>query len=107
MASADQTITLPNMVTLTASATDDGLPKPYLKAPSNPDRDSEPRRPRGVQIKWTQYRVPGKVTFDPAASPVLYGQPVELSIEGRFRRARHLCSARHRVRWASYTRPAM
>ncbi len=57
-----QTITLLGKATVTASATDDGLPKPYRKAPSNPDRDSQPRRPRGVQIKWIQYRGPGKVT---------------------------------------------
>lgn len=72
-------ITLPDAATLTASATDDGLPKPYRRAPSNPDRDAQPRRPRGVQIKWTQYRGPGKVTFDPEASAVLYGQPVALT----------------------------
>jgi hypothetical protein len=82
--SSDQTITLPNVATLTASATDDGLPKPYRKAPSNPDRDAEARRPRGVQIKWTQYRGPGKVTFDPVESPVLYGQPLELRSKIRF-----------------------
>ncbi|HEY7387987.1 MAG TPA: hypothetical protein VH640_05730 [Bryobacteraceae bacterium] len=65
--------------TFTASATDDGLPKPYRRAPSNPDRDSQPKRPRGVQIKWIQYRGPGKVTFSPAASPVVYGEPVTLT----------------------------
>jgi hypothetical protein len=65
-----------NAATLTASATDDGLPKPYRRTPSNPDRDSQPRRPRGVQIKWIQYRGPGKVTFDPQASAVVYGEPV-------------------------------
>lgn len=81
---ADQTVTLPNTATLTASATDDGLPKPYRRAPSNPDRDSEPRRPRGVQIKWIQYRGSGKVTFDPAASAVIYGQPVELTSKVSF-----------------------
>jgi hypothetical protein len=82
--SADQTVVLPNGATLTASATDDGLPKPYLRAPSNPDRDAEPRRPRGVQIKWTQYRGTGKVTFEPAGSPVVYGQPVELTSKASF-----------------------
>jgi hypothetical protein len=80
----DQTIAFPNAVTLTASATDDGLPKPYRRAPSNPDRDSEPRRPRGVQTKWIQYRGPGKVTFDPDSSPILHGQPVELSSKASF-----------------------
>jgi hypothetical protein len=72
------TVTLPSGATLTATATDDGLPKPYRRAPSNPDRDSQPRRPRGVDIKWIQYRGPGRVTFDPQASAVVYGQPVTL-----------------------------
>jgi hypothetical protein len=79
-----QTITLPGKATVTASATDDGLPKPYRKAPSNPDRDSQPRRPRGVQIKWIQYRGPGKVTFDPAASEVVYGEPVTVTSKMSF-----------------------
>jgi hypothetical protein len=78
------TVSLPEVATLTASATDDGLPKPYRRSPSNPDRDSQPRRPRGVQIKWIQYRGPGKVTFDPAASPVVYGEPVTLASKVSF-----------------------
>ena len=73
------TITLPDHASVTASATDDGLPKPYRRSPSNPDRDSQPRRPRGVQIKWIQYRGPDKVTFDPEASAVVYGEPVALN----------------------------
>jgi len=80
----DQTITLPNVATLTASANDDGLPKQYRRAPSNPDRDSAPKRARGVQIQWVQYRGPGKVTFDPAASAVVYGQPVEIASKASF-----------------------
>lgn len=78
------TITLPAAATLTASATDDGLPKPYRRTPSNPDRDSQPRRPRGVEIKWIQYRGPGKVTFDPDSSAVLYGEPVALTSKVTF-----------------------
>ncbi len=78
------TVTLPDRATVTASATDDGLPKPYRKTPSNPDRDSQPRRPRGVQIKWIQYRGPGKVTFDPAVSAVVYGEPVSLASKVSF-----------------------
>jgi hypothetical protein len=70
--------------TLTASATDDGLPKPYRRAPSNPDRDSQPKRARGVQIKWIQYRGPGKVTFNPSASAVVYGEPVTLTSKVSF-----------------------
>jgi hypothetical protein len=78
------TITLPAAATLTAAATDDGLPKPYRRAPSNPDRDSQPRRPRGVEIKWIQYRGPGKVTFAPQASAVVYGEPVMLTSKVSF-----------------------
>jgi hypothetical protein len=81
---SDQTIALPNTATLTASATDDGLPKPYRRAPSNPDRDAEPKRPRGVQIKWIQYRGPGQVSFDSAASAVVYGQPVDFASKVSF-----------------------
>ena len=77
-------VTLPNAAVLMASATDDGLPKPYRRAPSNPDRDSQPRRPRGVQIKWIQYRGPGTVTFAPDASMVVHGEPVVLTSKATF-----------------------
>jgi hypothetical protein len=76
------TVSVP--VTLRASATDDGLPKPYRRSPSNPDRDSQPRRPRGVQIKWVQYRGPGKVVFKPQTSEVVYGEPVTLASQVTF-----------------------
>jgi hypothetical protein len=78
------TVTLAEQATLTASATDDGLPKPYRRTPSNPDRDSQPRRPQGVQIKWMEYRGPGKVTFNPEASEVVYGMPVALTSKVSF-----------------------
>jgi hypothetical protein len=76
--------TVSKPATLTATATDDGLPKPYRRAPSNPDRDAQPRRPRGVDIKWMQYRGPGKVTFNPSTSPVVYGEPVTLTSKVTF-----------------------
>lgn len=79
-----QTVSLPNPATLTATATDDGLPKPYRRAASNPDRDAQPRRPIGVQIKWTQYRGPGKVTFAPDSSPVVHGEPITLTSKASF-----------------------
>jgi hypothetical protein len=79
-----QTVTLPNQATLVASATDDGLPKPYRRSPSNPDRDSQPRRPIGVQIKWTQYRGPGKVIFSPDSSAVVHGEPITLTCHATF-----------------------
>ena len=71
-------------VELKASATDDGLPKPYRRAPSNPDRDSQPKRARGVQIKWIEYRGPGKVSFHPNASEVIYGEPVSFTTKATF-----------------------
>lgn len=76
--------TVSHPVSLTATATDDGLPKPYRRTPSNPDRDSQARRPRGVDIKWIQYRGPGKVTFNPGASSVVYGEPVTFTSKASF-----------------------
>jgi hypothetical protein len=73
-----------NPVALTAKAIDDGLPKPYRRSNSNPDRDSQAKRPRGVQIKWIQYRGPGKATFEPDSSSVVYGEPVTLNSKVRF-----------------------
>ncbi len=78
------TVTLPSVATLTASATDDGLPRPYRRNASNAARAAEPRRPGGVDIKWIQYRGPGKVTFDPASSAVLHGEPVHLTSKASF-----------------------
>ena len=78
------TVSLPNPAILTATATDDGLPKPYRRSNSNPDRDAQPRRPIGVQIKWIQYRGPGKVTFAPDASPVVHGEPITLKSQATF-----------------------
>jgi hypothetical protein len=77
-------VTLPKSATLTATATDDGLPKPYRRNDSNPDRNAKPRRHPGVQIKWIQYRGPGKVTFDPESSEVLQGKPVTLTSKVSF-----------------------
>ncbi|PWU08024.1 MAG: hypothetical protein C5B51_08610 [Terriglobia bacterium] len=65
---AAQTVTLPSAATLTATATDDGLPKPGLG-----DRGG---RVEGVLIRWIHYRGPGPVRFDPDVSPAVYGKPV-------------------------------
>jgi hypothetical protein len=66
--STAQTITLPSSATLTATATDDGLPKP---GPG--DRGG---RVQGVQIRWILYRGPAQVQFDPDLSPAVYGRPL-------------------------------
>jgi hypothetical protein len=81
--SSAQTITLPASATLTATATDDGLPKP---GPG--DRGG---RVQGVLIRWIHYRGPGKVHFDPDVSPAVYGKPltsetkVSFSMPGMYR----------------------
>jgi hypothetical protein len=57
-------------VTLTASVTDDGLPKP--RPPRTPRPGSAPgqtnsavtTRPQGLTVTWMEYRAPAKVTFD-------------------------------------------
>ena len=77
-------VTLPSSATVTASATDDGLPKPNRRNASNAARNAEPRRAMGVDIKWIQYRGPGKVTFDPPSSAVVHGQPVSLASKASF-----------------------
>jgi hypothetical protein len=79
-----ETVTLPNAATLTATATDDGLPKPNRRATGNVATNATPRRPEGVQVKWIQYRGPGKVTFSPDASAVIHGQPVTLTSKASF-----------------------
>lgn len=90
--SAAQTIVLPNTVELTASASDDGLPK-RAPRPSSANSNSDPalnpnpaaRRQAGVQIKWILYRGPGKVDFDPDSSgPEVYGKPVTLTSKVSF-----------------------
>jgi hypothetical protein len=90
-----QTVTLPNTVTLRVIATDDGLPKPVRRsqsavtvtpgtAPANLDVNQRRRRQEGLRIRWIQYRGPGKVTFDPANAPAVYGKPVDLTTKVSF-----------------------
>jgi hypothetical protein len=72
-------VTLPNAVTLTASVTDDGLPKPRPRR-----RAGEEAPQQGVRVKWIMYRGPGKVEFDPAVSPDVYGKPLSLTSKATF-----------------------
>jgi hypothetical protein len=77
-------VTVSNPATLTAVATDDGLPKPYRRNNSNAARTDSPRRPMGVDIKWIQYRGPGKVIFDPISSPVVHGESIHFTSKALF-----------------------
>lgn len=65
---SDQTVTFPNPVTVTASVTDDGIPKPRPPAPRKAKAapfQIRGRRPEGLSVTWIHYRGLGKVTFDP------------------------------------------
>jgi hypothetical protein len=79
------TLTAP--VTLTATVTDDGLPKPRPVPPTRTEpgaagtsgfpraqANSSTARPRGLTLIWLQYRGPAKATFaDAGAIPVTDG----------------------------------
>jgi len=92
-----QTVTLANPVTLKISAFDDGLPKPPRRNPAASAATDDPgsaaasldpntrrRRAEGLRIRWIQYRGPGKVTFDPASAPAVYGKPIDLTTKVTF-----------------------
>jgi hypothetical protein len=87
--SPTQTISLPDIATLTVSAVDDGLPKTrpgrvsVATSVPNPDLASQSLR-QGVRIKWILYRGPGKVEFDPDTTSLEYGKPVTLTSKVSF-----------------------
>ena len=81
-----QTIALPNTLTLSVSANDDGIPKPRARRNSSTaNADSTPsRREQGLLIKWILYRGAGKVRFDPDTSPDSYGKPATFTSKVSF-----------------------
>ena len=75
--SGPQTVKLGETLTLTATATDDGRPKPIV--------DPTGRRQQGVRIRWIVYRGSGKVRFDPdIMSQRVYGKPATLETKVSF-----------------------
>jgi hypothetical protein len=78
-----QTVVLPAAATLSATATDDGLPKP--------GPGERGGRVQGVQIRWILFRGPADVKFDPDVSSAVYGRPatsetkVTFSAPGNYR----------------------
>jgi hypothetical protein len=70
--------TVADGVTLTATATDDGIPKPRV-SPSGPVANSG-----GVSIRWIYYRGPGSVTFSADKSARVFGAPVKLETHATF-----------------------
>ena len=74
--SAAQTIALTDTLTLTATATDDGRPKPLHDAAAGQ---------QGVRVRWIWYRGPAKVRFDPdIMSQRVYGKPATLETRVSF-----------------------
>src|SRR5207249_3478967 len=74
-----QTTKVGSPITLTVTATDDGLPKPLP--------DPTGRRPQGVRIRWIVYRAPGQVRFDTdIMGNRVYGKPATLDTKVSFSR---------------------
>jgi len=71
--SGPQMVTLPNTVKLTATAQDDGRPKPRTV------RDVEDvgtPAPSGLSVRWIHYRGPAGARFDPGTAASGYEKPV-------------------------------
>jgi hypothetical protein len=70
-------ISVSDTLTLAATATDDGRPKPVA--------DPAGRVQQGVRLRWILYRGPGRVRFDPdIMSGRVYGKPATLETKVRF-----------------------
>ena len=87
--SASQTVAVGQLLKLTASATDDGIPKPRKRPAIGPDGApvAPVGRPQGLFIRWILYRAPasgGQVTFSKESSTPVYGVPVECPTEATF-----------------------
>ena len=100
------TITMPNTATLTAKATDDGLPKPKPRKPrgvetAKPQQEELTGIPSiipqsmlrgpGLGVKWILYRGPGPVRFDPVQTKPVFETSltstttVKFSVPGNYR----------------------
>jgi len=77
-ASGSQTATVGHPLSLSASATDDGTPKPRKNASGIVPGSA------GVTLRWMQYRGPGTVAFSRDRSERIFGKPVELTTEATF-----------------------
>jgi hypothetical protein len=79
--SGPQTVSLPNTVRLTATAQDDGRPKPRTV------RDIEDvgtPAPSGLSVRWIHYRGPAGVRFDPGTAASGYQKPVTCTTTASF-----------------------
>jgi hypothetical protein len=80
--SGPQTVTLPNTVTLTATAQDDGRPKPRVVRDIE---DVDTPTAAGLSVRWIQYRGPAGVNFEPGGAASGYQKPVTATVTARFK----------------------
>jgi len=96
----DTTVGVGQSLKLSASATDDGIPRPRNFTPSNPNANAPaampmppaaqppPRARIGLRVRWIVYRAPdsgGEVTFDQNANtPVVGATASELATSATF-----------------------
>ena len=96
--STTASVTLPDTLTLTASATDDGHPKPKPQRARRGSSETKAddltgipsiipenlMRGTGLNVRWVLYRGPGPVDFDPPKEPPVYGKPVTSTTHASF-----------------------
>jgi hypothetical protein len=80
--SGPQTVTLPNTVTLTATAQDDGRPKPRI---ARDIEDVGTPAPSGLSVRWIHYRGPAGVSFNPDSVARGYQEPVTSTTTASFK----------------------
>lgn len=79
--SGPQITSLPNTVTLTATARDDGRPRPGRVRDLEEGNDPAIQ---GLSVRWIHYRGPGPVTFDPGTVSSGYQKPVTSTTTASF-----------------------
>jgi hypothetical protein len=77
-----QTVTLPNTVTLTATAQDDGRPRSRRV---NLDPEGADASAPGLSVRWIHYRGPAGVKFGPGAAASGYEKPVTATTTASFK----------------------
>jgi hypothetical protein len=77
--SASQTARIGTPITVTAKATDDGIPKPRVSP-----QGAGSRAPQGLWIRWIHYRGAGRVTFSAPTSERVAGAPAEATTSVTF-----------------------
>lgn len=80
--SGPQTVTLPNTVTLTATAQDDGRPKPRVVRDIE---DVDTPAAVGLSVRWIEYRGPAGVSFEGGGAASGYQKPVTATTRVSFR----------------------